>query len=290
MRLIARLFALATLAQALTGVVRADEERPPTPRAEAPRDDAAAPAYGPYPRAAPLPRPIGPPPAFPYRPYYRPRFWWGFGWGWYPLYPYYPPPPPAWPGYGPPPRETPPPISTRFSVYGAGRNDGYVAGGSFLLEGHQAGFDLDVSAVARDQVTGPLHGDGSDPATWATMHFTWSLLSERSYRLRLETGASMLSLPDSRFASGQAWRGKTLFGPDVGLSGQLGLVGPLAIEGHARLTPLPTRIADTFIGLALHGGPLGVSGGWRWIDVNGNDRDAPRLWFRGPEVGLSLAF
>lgn len=108
--------------------------------------------------------------------------------------------------------------------------------------------------------------------------------------MRLETGVSILALPDSPAAADEEWRGKTLLGPDVGISGQLGLVGPIGIEGYARLTPFPQRVADTFIGLAVHGGPLGVNAGWRWVDVAGNGRDAPRLMFRGPQVGIGLAF
>ncbi len=33
-----------------------------------------------------------------------------------------------------------------------------------------------------------------------------------------------------------------------------------------------------------------MSAGWRWIDVDGDDDDAPRVWFRGPQVGLTLGF
>lgn len=304
MRLTTSLFALAFLAAALPRGARAQVERPPrVDRAPPPASDAGAPPYvrapaeprreapGPYPRTAPAPR-YGP------RPYpgpyysYRPHFWWGWGWGWgwYPLYGYraYPPPPPG--EYAPLQRQEADRIYTRFSLYGAGQSDGYVAGVDFGLDGRYMGFDLDVNAIARERVTGPLHETGSDPATWGTAHLTWSFLSERSVRLRAETGVSMLDLPSSDFVVNQPWRGKTLVGPDVGVSGQLGLVGPLGIEGHARLTPFPVRVADTLIAATIHGGPLGLSAGWRWIDVAGNDKDAPKLRFRGPQAGLSLAF
>ena len=113
----------------------------------------------------------------------------------------------------------------------------------------------------------------------------------RYFRLRIETGGSMLSLPNSTAVSLQEWRGKTLYGPDVGVSGQLGIVGPLGIEGHARLTPIPMRVADTLIAATVHGGPLGLSAGWRWIDVAGNGRDAPEARRSGgPRSALSLAF
>ncbi len=294
MRLTASVIALGLLAAALPRVAFAQEQRPP--RVAPPPPPATPPppprAYAPaprYPRTVPAPRYVRP---YPYS--YRPHFWWGWGWGWgwYPLYGYayrpaYPPPPGE---YAPPQQSAADRIYTRFSLYGAGRTDGYVGGLAFGLDGRYVGFDLDASAIAREPVTGPLHESGSDPATWGTAHFTWSFLSERSIRLRAETGASMLSLPDSRFAAAQQWRGKTIVGPDVGISGQLGLAGPVGIEGHARLTPFPVRVADTFIGATVHGGPVGISAGWRWIDVAGDNKDAPKLWFRGPQVGLSLAF
>ncbi len=308
MRLNRALIALASLVSTLPLAALAQEAaRPPPPRPEA----AAPPA--PAPRPAPEARPVYPPdarrelspdpryrpaPGRPYvgrpyvGPYYRPHRWWGWGWGWYPVYPYYPAPPPS-EGYAPAPepeRREQDRIYTRLSLYGAGRSDGYMGGLTVGLEGRLLGFDVDVAALAREQVTGPLHSDTSDPATWTTAHLTWTLVNERSVRLRLETGASILALPDSPAVANQEWRGKTLVGPDVGISGHLGLVGPLGIEGYARLTPVPTRVADTFVGLAVHGGPLGVSAGWRWVDVAGNGRDAPKLMFRGPQVGIGLAF
>jgi hypothetical protein len=302
MRPTASLFALAFLSAALPCAARAQEERPPrVERAPAPAPDARAPeprpqaepsrgAPGPYPRTAPAPY-YGPR-AYPRPYYYRPHFWWGWGWGWgwYPFYGYPVSPLPATGEYAPRPGDEANRIFTRFSLYGAGRSDGYVAGVDFGIDGRYTGFDLDVNAIARESVTGPLHETGSDAATWGTAHFTWSFLSERSVRLRAETGVSMLSLPDSQFAAAQEWRGKTVFGPDVGVSGQVGLIGPLGIEGHARLTPFPVRVADTLIAATVHGGPVGLSAGWRWIDVAGDGKDAPKLVFRGPQVGLSFAF
>lgn len=303
MRPIARFLAVVSLAAALPPGARADDDDqrpPPPPRIEqaparTPEARPAAPAPevrrdepGPYPRTVPAPygRRYQPRPY-----YYRPHAWWGWGWGWYPLYACpEPPTPPPGQGYAPPPHDEADRITTRFSVYGAGRSNGYVGGLDFSLDGRYAGFDLDVNALASEPVTGPLHESGRDPATWGSAHFTWSLLAERSFRLRILTGGSMLSLPDSPAVADREWRGKTVYGPDVGVSGQIGLLGPLGIEGHARVTPFPVRVADTLIAATLHAGPLGLSGGWRWIDVAGDEKDAPKMSFRGPQVGLSLAF
>ncbi len=304
MRLNACLFAVAFLVTALPPVVRAQEAIPPPPRTAPPPPPVARPAPppAPYPRAVPAPR-YGRPYSYAPRPYYyRPHFWWGsgWGWGWYPVYGYRAPPPPSAPPadgeYAPPPQIDPADrIYTRFSVYGAGQSerthdDGYVGGVSFGLDGRYTGFDIDVNAIGRESVTGPLHRSGSDPIAWGSAHITWSFVSERSVRLRAETGASMLSLPSSSAVQGQEWRGKTIFGPDVGVSGQIGLLGPVGIEGYARLTPFPVRVADTLIAATVHGGPVGLSAGWRWIDVAGDGIDAPKLMFRGPQVGLSVAF
>lgn len=300
MRLHLSLVALASIAVLpCTGL--AQEERPPrpdasdgapaesSPTAHPPRPGTPRREYGPYPRSGPRPvpgRPYRVPPSAA-----RPGYWWGWGWGWgwYPVYPVRPVPPPP-PSEGSAPSGERDRISTRFALYGAGRTAGYMAGLSFGIESRYVGVDADVAALAQESVTGSLQGDGSDPATWSTAHVTWSLVNERSIRIRLETGASILALPDSPAVSGQEWRGKSLLGPDVGVSGQLGLVGPVGIEGWARLTPFPTRVADTYLGLAVHGGPLGLNAGWRWVDVAGNGESAPRMMFRGPQVGLALAF
>jgi hypothetical protein len=265
---------------------RALPDRPPPP----PPDGRATPIprqnYGAYPRPVPYRR--GPPPVY----YRRPRAYGWWGWGYAPILT--PPPPPYAPGERPdrPDRAEADRVYTRINAYGAGKSDGYAAGLSLSLDSRYAGFDISIDALAREQVTGPLHDSGSDPAGWGSAHLTWSVLSTPNARLRVLTGASMLSLPDSRAVRGQPWAGKTLVGPDVGLSGQLGLAGPLGIEGYARLTPLPVVVADTYAGLIVHGGPLGVTAGWRWVDVQGSDtnNDAPKLMIRGPQVGLSLQF
>jgi len=295
MRLTTCLFAVASLAAALPQGTLA-HDAPPPPRVVAP----APPTPPPPPREYRSPYPRAPVPRHG-RPYHHHRRYWGWGWGWYPLYPVYPvppaPPPPSAPPQDAPGQAAPVAerreqdrIYTRFSLYGAGREDGYMAGLTFGLDTRAVGFNLDVSALAREHVTGQLRDDESDPATLANAHLTWTVLSDRSFRLRLETGVSMLDLPDSAVVVDQPWRGKTILGPNLGISGQLGMVGPIGIEGHARITPFPERIADTFLGLAVHGGPVGVSAGWRWVDVAGDGVDAPELMFRGPQVGLVLAF
>lgn len=253
---------------------------------------APAPPTRPAPQAAPARRS---------QPWVAPRavavvglpFWWGWGlgWGYAPLYPRYPRPND---GYGP--QESTPPLDpdrifTRLSATGAGTSSGAAGGLSLAIEGRTAGFEAGVDALAIDGVTGVAGTTGSDNALgWGSAHATWSFVSEDAYRLRLEVGGSMLSMPATGAFAGTTWAGKVAFGPDVGVSGQLGLVGPIGVEGHARLTPFPVPVADTRLALALRGGPLTFSAGWRSIQVAGNGTDAPEVHFSGPELGLSLVF
>ena len=79
--------------------------------------------------------------------------------------------------------------------------------------------------------------------------------------------------------------GKQVCGPDVDASVSCWLAGPLGLEGRARLTPFPVTVADTHTGLTLHDGPIGLTGGWRWVDLRGDGTDAPALMFRGPQWG-----
>jgi hypothetical protein len=104
-------------------------------------------------------------------------------------------------------------------------------------------------------------------------------------RLRVELGGSFLSWPDAGPDSGL-----TVGGPDVGVSGHAGLVGPLGIEGYARVTPVPVPIVDALGALSLRFGPAALTAGWRELSVHKSDVNAARFAFSGPQVGLGLQF
>jgi hypothetical protein len=160
-----------------------------------------------------------------------------------------------------------------------------------VLDSTLIGLDAAIEAIADEKVTGPIHGDhASDPAAWGSAHLTWSVVSASWIRIRLLTGGSMLVLPKTNFTVGQAWAGQTLYGLDAGVSATIRLGGPIDAEGWARLTPSPVRIADAYAGVALHGGPIGVLGGWRRIEVHGDGVKAPVLSLRGPQAGLLVHF
>jgi hypothetical protein len=290
MRPIALLLASALLVSAAPA--RADEEhrrpRPARVRERVAREAAVAvrPAPPPpeYVAPAPAPRP---------RRYARSAivvgspFWWGlgFGWGYAPLYPRNPYAGEPGASYEPDPDA----VHLRLSGTGVAASGGGMGGIALDVEGRSGGVNARIDALAKDGVTGVPGGDHRAIA-WGSAHVTWSLVSDEVARVRLEIGGSALALPDTGFAATQPWAGRTAFGPDVGVSAQLGLVGPIGIEGHARVTPFPVPVLDTRLAVALRGGPLAVTAGWRGLHVAGDGVDAPVLDLSGPELGLSIAF
>ena len=219
-------------------------------------------------------------PLYPVQPYW----WWGWGWG-FGYYPLYPRPPVA--EYGAPEPER---VATTLSARASGARDGAAAGISLGIEGRHGGFDADIAAISTDKIGGTTALGSSSAIGWGTMHATWSIVSDGSARIRVEVGGSMLSMPTGGAAAGAPWESKVSFGPDAGISGQLGLVGPFGIEGHARVTPLPVPVTDLRAAVALRAGSLALTGGWRAIHVSGDGVDAPSIDFSGPEIGLALIF
>jgi hypothetical protein len=251
---------------------------------------------GPRPGHVPPPGYGYPPPHshyYPYAPYaaYVPFvaplwFGWGWGWGYYPLYPY--PPPGAIPAQEP--QADPNRITTLLSFHGAWQDHGGMGGLEFAVDGRRLGFQASIDAISTNTL---FYGTGFSTSSafgWGTTHLTLSLISEAAYRIRLELGGSMLSIPNGGALAGLPYAGNFVLGPNFGVSGHIGLLGPIGLEGHARYTPWPVQVADTSGALALRAGPLAFTGGWRWIDVSGNGTDAPQLHFSGPEIGLSFLF
>jgi hypothetical protein len=262
MRPIALLLASALLVSAAPA--RADEEhrrpRPARVRERVAREAAVAvrPAPPPpeYVAPAPAPRP---------RRYARSAivvgspFWWGlgFGWGYAPLYPRNPYAGEPGASYEPDPDA----VHLRLSGTGVAASGGGMGGIALDVEGRSGGVNARIDALAKDGVTGVPGGDHRAIA-WGSAHVTWSLVSDEVARVRLEIGGSAL----------------------------VGLVGPIGIEGHARVTPFPVPVLDTRLAVALRGGPLAVTAGWRGLHVAGDGVDAPVLDLSGPELGLSIAF
>jgi hypothetical protein len=268
-----------------------DHDRAPAMRsAPAPRHDLRAPAppRGPAPRAVP-PRPA---PRVAYGPWDYALgvdalpFWlgWSWGWGYYPLYPT-PAYPGAEPGYLP---EEARRVTARLDLRGAGASNAAAGSIGVTMEGPIAGFSADVTGLALPDPSG--RGIDSAALTLGGARATWAFLSEAAVRLRFEAGAGMTSVPSTGGYATARYANTLYLGPQVGLSGHLGLLGPFGIEGHARVTPIPLPVFDAGAALAVRGGPLAVTAGWRWIDVNGDGVDKPEGHFAGPELGLQLVF
>jgi hypothetical protein len=209
---------------------------------------------------------------------------WSWGWGYYPLWPspYYPG---EAPGYRPDDADR---VVARLDAYVAGEANAIAGTVALSMEGPRAGFSADVSGLTIAAPSGSTLGDAT--LTLGGARATWTVLSDAAFRMRLELGASMLSVPDTGRYAGASFANTMSFGPQAGLSGNLGLIGPFGLEGYARVTPLPVPVLDTKAGMVFRGGPLAVSAGWRVIDVNGNGVDHPEAHFSGPELGLQLMF
>ncbi len=266
---------------ALAAPSRAD--RPPPPEATATRPPPPTSRRPPPPGPGASSGSWGSPPPV----YYPPPYWWGFGWGYgyAPLYPLYPEPFPAYGVEGAPPAHRL--ASTMRATGAAGSGTSGAVGLAFTVDGRRGGFDLAIDAFA------PSHGgvmagglDGSQDAYgFGSAHFAFPILEGPAYRLRLQAGGSWLSVPVSTYG------GPTdAFGPDVGASANLGLVGPFGLEGHARLTPFPVQVVDLRAAVALRAGPFSLLGGYRVIDVAGDSRTGPAARFEGPELGVGLIF
>jgi hypothetical protein len=210
---------------------------------------------------------------------------WGFGWGYGydPLYDLGPQP-----RYGLAPAPRHPHVAATMRATGAwGTGDSGAAGLAFAVDSRRGGFDMafDAFAPSRGGVMVGGLGGAQDAYGFGSAHLTFPILDGPAYRLRLLAGGSWLSVPASATA------GSTdSLGFDVGASASLGLIGPLGLEGHARITPFPVQVVDLRAAVALRAGPFSLLGGYRVIDVAADSRTGPAARFEGPELGFGLIF
>ncbi len=258
--------------------VRPAPPRPPSGPAEGSRATRPAPPRG----SAPVYHyPPSGYPGYGY-PVYPPPFWWGWSWG-YGYYPLYPRPPE--PVYQEQVRR----VTTSLTVAAGASREHLAMGGhtgfsgsiDLAVEGQVLGFHAGVSGFGLDQGYGY---DWYDAFGLATAHLTVAILSADFFRVRAEIGASIASWPATFFA-----REAYAFGPDLGLSARLGLIGPLGVEAYGRVTPFPREVVDAGGGLAVRFAPLALTFGWRHTYVDGSPT-YPSFRFDGPQVGLSILF
>jgi hypothetical protein len=177
--------------------------------------------------------------------------------------------------------------ATLRATAASGSGDGAAVGMAFAMEGGHGGFDLGFDAFAPNRggvMAGGLNGAG-DAYGLGSAHVAFPVLEAPAFQLRLQAGGSWLSVPSS--ALGPA---TDAVGLDLGVSANMGLVGPIGLEGHARITPFPVQIVDLRAAVALRAGPFSVLGGYRVIDVSADSRTGPAARFEGPEFGLGLIF
>ena len=207
--------------------------------------------------------------------YYSPGYgYYGWGvhpWGYYGYgyYPYY-----GGPVIAEEVAVEPPQITSSLMLGGLVTHDGSGLDLRGNVDGRQLGINFDMVTLptvsAQNTVTlMPL----------MSAHLTYSAYSDLHTRLRLEGGVSGIAAPDV-----------TYIGPDVGISAQVALLGPLGLEGAVHWTPLPANIIDADAGVALHFGNLGIRGGWRVLrldDHRVNDQGGVDV-LSGPSLSIGL--
>jgi len=156
---------------------------------------------------------------------------------------------------------------------------GAVAGADATFEGKRWGARLTLSYI-----TAPSEDDDSkDSITLFDGHVSYAFLASPIGRLRVEVGFASAFAPDVSFLA-----------PNLGLSGSVGLAGPLSFEASCRYAPWPFQKIDATAGLAITLlDQIAIRVGWRhlWLDdrgVLGGVRHTDT--FTGPYLGAALAF
>jgi hypothetical protein len=119
---------------------------------------------------------------------------------------------------------------------------GYILGLSGLFEGERFGVSL-LGQTVQTQM---------NQLTQLNAHLTFAFLTGKYGRLRVELGADTLFAQDL-----------IVMAPTGGLSGQLWIAGPFALEGAVFVTPWPIFQLDYRAGVVLGLDSIGIRAGWR---------------------------
>lgn len=191
----------------------------------------------------------------------------------------YPPPPPPLP-LPPSAYAVSAPASFRFEagVEAQGHAEGGAVGFGLRLEGRRLGLHSEYGLIlARSP-----GADEVDAIGLFDVHLTYALLSGERGRLRLEGGIDYAAAPQLR-----------VVGPDVGVSAQLRLFGPLGVEAAVYYTPLPYLRLGATAGATLTFGHLALRGGVRACALDDQglvDGVHHTDSFAGPYAGVALVF
>jgi len=121
-------------------------------------------------------------------------------------------------------------IRSELRLDGSAMKEGGSAGIRVIVEGLRLGFDAGFSGIIVNAV------DGSGAVVSKGLldaNFTVSPLTGERGRLRVEAGLGAIFLPCMSGA-----------GPDLGVSGELRILGPFGVEGSVRTVPWPYRSLD----------------------------------------------
>jgi hypothetical protein len=161
---------------------------------------------------------------------------------------------------------------------GFAAGNGGAVDGALRLEGERWGVSSRTTLLG-------LAGPDAAAMPLASLHLTYSLVSEPEARVRFEAGGTLIVAPDFVYA-----------GPDMGLTAQVALLGPLGLYAGAYLTPTPARILDAEAGASLQFGGLGLRAGYRVVHLDdrlahGNDPEVGGVeLFHGWQAGIGLVF
>jgi hypothetical protein len=204
---------------------------------------------------------------------------WGYGIG------YIPPPPPVQLYVDTPPPVGPYEETQPLTVQSLGGDVMVGAGGALLgallaVEGRRFGFVFNYTAAFA-----PVpQSDAYDTIHLMQGHVTYALLAGERGRLRAELGLHAAFAP-----------AVTFFAPGAGVSGALGLVGPLGLEARVYANVWPYTQLDARAGFSLGNDVAGVSLGARALYLNDNgvlgavNADDTDDLFYGPYLAVAFA-
>jgi hypothetical protein len=171
--------------------------------------------------------------------------------------------------------------SPAYAIHGDLRLDGqgFLSGGSLgtrvIVEGKRIGFDGGFVGVFTQPQHGSLVGRGV-----LDLHLAFAPVAGERGRLRLEVGLGAV------FSSCLV-----AAGPDLGISGEVRLVGPFGLAGALHGVFWPYRLADWHLALQLTLGEYQVRAGVRHVYLDDDGRvDGVRHAesFLGPWVGVGI--
>ncbi|MGC4113146.1 MAG: hypothetical protein QM765_00395 [Myxococcales bacterium] len=162
-------------------------------------------------------------------------------------------------------------------INGGGDLKEVAAGASLTVEGKRWGFNLNygMTVFDADQDTRKIELKMLDA------HLVFAPIVGQRGRVRIEVGAN------GGYACG-AW----IVAPEVGLSGDVRILGPIGLSGFVRGSIWPYKRIDAFAGLMAQLSILRIELGWREmrLDVDFDNGSHVGDRWGGPNLGLSMVF